>query len=160
MKLCLNKIGALLFFIFSVCYGYYALQIPLYPGEEYDVVTSQTMPKIYAIAGMIISVLAVIMSAVQDLLQQNESEKKERQFNKKGWAQVASLILLMCYYAATLEFLGFILSTISFLIMGYLILGERRIKILFLASVPVVIVFWAIMTQLLGIFLATGDIWG
>lgn len=165
MKLSKDKVGALIFFIFSVCYGYYAYQIPLYPGEEYDVFTSQSMPKIYALIAIIVSVLAVISSLLTDFKNENNDEQHERTqikkiFNRKGWIQVTSLIGLMIYYGFTLELLGFITSTISFLIIGYLILGERNIKTLLLASVPVVIVFWAIMTQLLGIYLATGDLWG
>ncbi|MCJ8295889.1 MAG: tripartite tricarboxylate transporter TctB family protein [Colwellia sp.] len=160
MKISTNVIGALIFFIFSVCYGYYAYQIPLYPGEEYDVFTSQSMPKLYALLGILVSALAIVMSVLTDSRTSDETEKSTNTFDKKGWFQVASLIALMVYYGATLEQFGFILSTISFLIFGFLILGERSKKRLFLASVPVVIVFWAIMTQLLGIYLSTGDLWG
>ncbi|WP_057831622.1 tripartite tricarboxylate transporter TctB family protein [Colwellia sp. TT2012] len=160
MKISKNVIGALIFFIFSVSYGYHAYQIPLYPGEEYDVFTSQTMPKLYAFLGIIVSILAIIMSVLNDSRTTNDTEKSADDFDKKSWLQVASLIALMVYYGATLEQFGFILSTISFLIFGFLILGERSKKRLFLASVPVVIVFWAIMTQLLGIYLSPGDLWG
>ncbi len=160
MKISKNVIGALIFFIFSVCYGYYAGQIPLYPGEEYDVFTSQSMPKLYALLGIIVSSLAIIMSVITDSRSANNSTNDANSFDKQSWIKVASLIALMVYYGFTLEQFGFILSTISFLVFGFLILGERSIKNLFLASVPVVIVFWAIMTQLLGIYLTTGDLWG
>jgi len=166
MKISKDKIGALIFFIFSVCYGYYAYQIPFYPGEEYEVFTSQTMPKLYAFLAIGVSVLAVISSLISDFSNRNQEKEinntgvVNETFNRKGWMQVVSLIALMIYYGTTLEILGFITSTISFLVIGYLILGERNIKRLFLASVPVVIVFWAIMTQLLGIYLTTGDLWG
>lgn len=160
MKISKNVIGALIFFIFSVCYGYYAQQIPLYPGEEYDVFTSQSMPTLYAALGIAVSVLAIILSVIADMKSTNDSVNTPQYFDKKGWIKVVSLLVLMAYYGATLEQLGFILSTISFLVFGYLILGERSKKRLFLASVPVVIVFWAIMTQLLGIYLTTGDLWG
>jgi len=160
MKISKNVIGALIFFIFSVCYGYYAQQIPLYPGEEYDVFTSQSMPTLYAALGIAVSVLAIILSVIADMKSTSDSVNTPQYFDKKGWIKVVSLLVLMAYYGATLEQLGFILSTISFLVFGYLILGERSKKRLFLASVPVVIVFWAIMTQLLGIYLTTGDLWG
>jgi putative tricarboxylic transport membrane protein len=160
MKISKNVIGALIFFIFSVCYGYYAQHIPLYPGEEYDVFTSQSMPKLYAGVGILVSVLAIIFSVIADVRSKSKAPKSAQYFDKKGWIKVISLLVLMAYYGATLELLGFILSTISFLVFGYLILGERSKKRLFLASVPVVIVFWAIMTQLLGIYLTTGDLWG
>jgi len=160
MKISKNIIGALIFFIFSVCYGYYAQQIPLYPGEEYDVFTSRSMPTLYAALGVAISVLAIILSVITDMKSTSKATNAPQYFDKQGWVKVISLLVLMVYYGATLEQLGFILSTISFLVFGYLILGERSKKRLFLASVPVVIVFWAIMTQLLGIYLTTGDLWG
>lgn len=159
MKISTNAIGALIFFIFSVCYGYYAQQIPLYPGEEYDVFTSQSMPKIYAVLGMLVSGVALLMAVFNDVRQSHVTNKNSATFNKQGWIKVVSLIFLMLYYGATLELLGFILSTTSFLIFGYLIMGERSIKSIFFASVPVVLVFWAIMTKLLGIYLTTGDLW-
>lgn len=161
MTISKDKIGALIYFIFSVCYGYYAYEIPLYPGEEFDVFTSQTMPLIYAVASIIISVLALILSIINDIKtkETKETSNETPQYDKTGWIRCFTLLLLMVFYGATLELLGFILSTILFLIMGYLILGERRPKILIIASVPVVIVFWAIMTQLLGIYLSSGDLW-
>jgi len=160
MNISRDKLGALIFFIFSSCYGYYAFQIPLYPGEEYDVFTSQSMPKLYAISGMLFSALALVLSVIEDSKNAEDKENNEKPFfDKKGWTQCASLIGLMVFYGATLETFGFIPATIVFLNLGYLILGERRPKVLFIASVPVVIVFWAIMTQLLGIYLSTGELW-
>lgn len=159
MTITKDKLGALIFFIFSVSYGYYAYEIPLYPGEEYDVFTSQSMPKLYALASIVVSSLAIILSIISDFRSPKNETTEIKTFNVKAWSQVASLIGLMIFYGYTLELFGFISSTIVFLIIGYLILGERRPKILIVASVPVVIVFWAIMTQLLGIYLTTGDIW-
>lgn len=164
MNITKDKLGALFFFLFSISYGYYARQIPLYPGEEYDVFTSQTMPTLYAILAMFTSALALILSVIKDIksAKSNEPTSKRRniQFDYLGWSRCTALIGLMIFYGSTLEPFGFILSTITFLILGYLILGERRIKILFIASVPVVLVFWAIMTQLLGIYLSAGELWG
>ncbi len=157
MTLTKDKAGALIFLMFSICYGYQAYYIPLYPGEEYEVFTSQTMPKVYALLAILISVLALMMAVLKDS-EQAPSEKNEP-FNIKGWGQCAALLLLMLFYGATLEPLGFVLSTIIFLNIGYLIMGERRIKRLLLASVPVVVVFWLVITKLLGIYLAAGNIW-
>jgi putative tricarboxylic transport membrane protein len=159
MTITKDKLGALIFFIFSVSYGYYAYKIPLYPGEEYDVFTSQSMPKLYALASIVVSSLAIILSIISDFKSAKNETTETKTFKVKAWSQVASLIALMIFYGYTLELFGFISSTIVFLIIGYLILGERRPKILIAASVPVVIVFWAIMTQLLGIYLTTGDFW-
>jgi len=109
---------------------------------------------------MLFSALALVLSVIEDSKNTEDKENNEKPFfDKKGWTQCASLIGLMVFYGATLETFGFIPATIVFLNLGYLILGERRPKVLFIASVPVVIVFWAIMTQLLGIYLSTGELW-
>ena len=164
MNITKDKLGALFFFLFSISYGYYALQIPLYPGEEYDVFTSQTMPKLYAILAMLTSAVALLLSVIKDIVTtkniDDSAKEPKTRFDYLGWTRCAALIALMIFYGLTLEPFGFILSTTTFLILGYLILGERRIKILFIASVPVVLVFWAIMTQLLGIYLSAGELWG
>jgi len=157
MTITKDKAGALIFLMFSICYGYQAYYIPLYPGEEYEVFTSQTMPKVYALFAILISLLALMIAVLNDTKQESLAESEP--FNVKGWGQCAALLLLMLFYGATLEPLGFVLSTILFLNIGYLIMGERRIKRLLLASVPVVVIFWLIITKLLGIYLATGNIW-
>jgi len=157
MTITKDKAGALIFLMFSICYGYQAYYIPLYPGEEYEVFTSQTMPKVYALFAILISLLALMIAVLNDTKQKSLAESEP--FNVKGWGQCAALLLLMLFYGATLEPLGFVLSTILFLNIGYLIMGERRIKRLLLASVPVVVIFWLIITKLLGIYLATGNIW-
>ncbi len=154
-----DKLGALVFFIFSVCYGYYATQIPLYPGEEYEPFTSQSMPKLYALTSIIISSLALLLSVIEDIKNKASQQHDQEAFDKAGWLKIAALIGLMLFYGATLEPLGFIVSTTLFLIIGYLVMGERSPKTIFLASLPVVVVFWAIMTQALGIYLSSGSIW-
>jgi len=160
MNITADKIGALVFFIFSVCYGYYAFQIPLYPGEELEVFSSQTMPKVYAFTAIVISSLALILGFIDDIRNGSHvTTQSKDKFDRVGWMRIASLIGLMVFYGTTLEVLGFITSTILFLILGYLIMGERKIKTIILASVPVVIVFWAIMTQALGIYLTNGSLW-
>jgi len=160
MNITADKIGALVFFIFSVCYGYYAFQIPLYPGEELEVFSSQTMPKVYAFTAIVISSLALILGTIDSKKSGlNVTAPSDEKFDRVGWLRIASLIGLMVFYGTTLELLGFITSTIIFLILGYLIMGERKVKHIILASVPVVIVFWAIMTQALGIYLTNGSLW-
>ncbi len=65
---------------------------------------------------------------------------------------------LMVFYGFALTPLGFLLSTILFLIGGILTLGEKRPHVVFFASVPPAVGFWLILDKLLGIYLAPGDI--
>ena len=64
----------------------------------------------------------------------------------------------MVFYGFTIRYLGFLISTTIFLVGGFAVLGERRIKVLLGASIPVVFIFWYLLTQLMGIYLAPGDI--
>jgi putative tricarboxylic transport membrane protein len=59
-------------------------------------------------------------------------------------------------YGLSLDWIGFLLATILFLMGGFYILGERRWKILLSVSIGFVVVFWYSLTQLLEIYLAPG----
>ena len=65
----------------------------------------------------------------------------------------------MVAYSAMLEPFGFLIATSAFLITGFFIMGERRKAVLLFASVPVAVVFWFLMTQVLGIYLVPGNLW-
>lgn len=150
-----DLIGALLFLAVFTGYGVLAWQIPLLPFEEFEVVTSATMPKIYAAMGVLFSVF----SLVAIFLKGNAIQQQDSVLTRAALQQTAALVVLMILYTAGLELLGFVLATLLFLIAGFYLMGERRFKILLLASVPVVLIFWVLMTQVLGIYLASGQLW-
>ena len=77
---------------------------------------------------------------------------------KAEWIPVVLLIVLTLLYGFALDWLGFILSTILFLVSGFRILGENRWRVLLQVSVPFVLVFWFCLTQLLSIYLAPGKL--
>ena len=66
------------------------------------------------------------------------------------------LLLLVVLFGMALDWLGFVVSSTLFLMGGYWLLGERRIKTLLLASIPFVLVFWFVLVKLLDIYLAPG----
>ncbi|MCO7201559.1 tripartite tricarboxylate transporter TctB family protein [Pseudoalteromonas sp. OANN1] len=151
-------LGPVLFLILFSLYAVSAWQIPIMPFEEYEAVNSATLPKVYALIGIVVCLLSIAATLFKGVSAPDTREGAET-ISKATIAQCAALIVLMLIYSSVLEELGFIVSTILFLGCGFLIMGERRKQILLLASVPVVIVFWAIMTQLLGIYLVPGDFW-
>jgi putative tricarboxylic transport membrane protein len=57
-----------------------------------------------------------------------------------------------------MKWIGFIISSILFLLVGFYILGERRIKRMLLASIPLVVMLWFIMSSLLGVYIAPGEL--
>lgn len=148
MNICKDHIGGMTFLLLSVAYGYYAGQIPLLPGDEYEPFTAQTVPSALAILGGILSI-ALLVTA-------DRGEGSGLKLHGYDFSLVAKLLVLVVIFAVALEWIGFLLATVVFLIGGYWLLGERRIKTLLVASVPFSVGIWVILTQLLDIYLAPG----
>ncbi len=143
-----DHIGGLVFLCLSVAYGYYAGQIPMLPGDAFEPFNAQTLPSALAIIGCVLS-LALILSARQD-------PKQRLRLGGYDFALVGLLLVLVVLFGIALEWLGFLLSTILFLIGGYWLLGERRLKTLLIASIPFALFIWFSLSQLLDIYLAPG----
>lgn len=143
-----DHIGGLAFLCLSAAYGYYTGDIAMLPGDEYEPFNAQTLPKVLSLIGVILSI-ALIVSA--------KREASER-LSLKGYdfAIVIKLLLLVVIFGVTLEWLGFLISTVLFLIGGYWVLGERRWKTLLIASLPFGFFIWFALSQLLDIYLAPG----
>lgn len=146
MNIAKDRIGGLIFLALSIAYGYSVTLIPMYPGDEYEVFTAKTLPTALAILGALLSFCLLFASR----------KDPKSQLPELDWVIAIKLILLMVCYGAVLELLGFLIATSLFLFSGYWLLGERRRMILFLCSVPLVIFFWFVLTQLLDIYLAPG----
>lgn len=150
-----DSLGSLIFLLFFTGYAIFAWQIPVLPFEELDAVNSSSIPKVYACFGIFFSLLGIGIPLLKET-------NKEAIFSGLSWRSVRQtlvLLVLMWIYTSTLEPFGFIISTMLFLAGGFLIMGERRWRIVLLASIPVTLVFWFIMTQLLGIYLVPGELW-
>ena len=151
MTMTKDHIGGLLFLGLSVVYGYYAYEIRMFPGDQFEPFNAQTVPIALAwIGGMI----AILMLATASKDQQDKLS-----FAGLDIALVAKLMVLVWVFAQALQWFGFLLSTIGFLMVGYWLLGERRIKTLIMASVPFGLGFWFLLAQVLEIYLAPGQIW-
>jgi len=148
-----SRIGALFFFIFSAFYFYKSFDIHLLRSTMSDVMTARTFPYYLGILGMIVSALILIFSFTNidtdDLL---DMEKLRTYSFKKG----IYLIISMIFYGYTIRSLGFVISTIIFLILGFKILEEKSWKVILLTSFGVSIIFWLLLTQLLGIYVENG----
>ncbi|MGR2769235.1 tripartite tricarboxylate transporter TctB family protein [Photobacterium ganghwense] len=151
MTITKDHIGGLVFLCFSIAYGYYANEIVLFPGDEFEPFNARSMPTALALMGTVL--------AVCQLLTASKKEKECLKLTGYDFSLVAKLLVLMVLFAVSLEWLGFMVGTIFFLAGGYWLLGERRIKIVVLASVPFAVGFWYVLTQLLDIYLAPGRVW-
>lgn len=150
MTISKDHIGGLVFLCLSVAYGYYTGDIPLLPGDEFAPFNAQSLPSALAVLGGILSV-ALIVTA------DRSAEGRVKLAGYDFWL-VGKLLLLVMLLGFVLPWLGFLLSTILFLMGGYWILGVRKVKTLLLASVPFSVVLWFMLAQLLDIYLAPGRI--
>ena len=146
-----DHIGGLVFLCLSLLYGYYAGNIQMLPGDEFEPFTARTVPHTLAIVGAVLS-LALLMTAKRDA-------SKRLSLNGYDFALVAKLLGLIVIFGLALEWTGFMLATLFFLIGGFWLLGERNIKRLLMVSVPFAVGIWFILAKLLDIYLAPGQLY-
>ena len=138
-----DRVGALLFLAFSIAYGAYSFQIPLLSFQAQAAFTARTMPEALSVLGIALS-LALLFK---------RGDGGRAEVAGFQWGAAGLICALMVAYGLTVRPMGFLISTTAFLIGGILVLGERRWWLILVASVPVVVFFWVLMTQLLGVFI-------
>ena len=149
-----EKIGALVMLLFSMAYGLLAFRIPLSFLDQGEFFTSRTMPYALAVLGTILSLLILVMPTVDPEGKRTLTEETRGM----DWKKAILLVVGMIIYGLVMKWLGFIISSIVFLLCGFYILGERRIKRMLLAAIPLVILLWIIMSALLDVYIAPGEL--
>ena len=140
-----DRIGALVMLAFSIGYGLMIFRIPLLPFQAEVAFTARTMPQALCLLGIVLSLVLLFKPASGETAVKVAGLK---------WKTAAALCALMVFYGFTIRGLGFLISTNVFLIGSILILGERRAWIILLASLPIVVFFWVLLTQFLGVYIA------
>ena len=149
-----EKAGALILLTFSIAYGLLAFKIPLTLLAQRETFNARTMPFALGIIGTVLSFLILVLPSGQT----DEEDNVKDAFRGLDWPSVGLLIGMMIFYSITLRFLGFVISSTIFLVGGFYILGERRIWLLLIGSVPLVLFIWFLMSRLLGMYIAPGEI--
>lgn len=149
-----DKVGAIFLLMFSIAYGLLAFQVPLTFISQQETFNARTMPFALGIIGSILSFLILVLPPGQT----GESASIKAAFQGLDWPRVGQLVVMMVIYGLTLRFFGFVISSIIFLVSGFFILGERRIWMLFVGSVPLVLFIWFLMSRILGMYIAPGEI--
>ncbi|MGI9382313.1 MAG: tripartite tricarboxylate transporter TctB family protein [Methyloligellaceae bacterium] len=138
-----NRVSALLLLAVSLTYFMMSYDIELYPGSEEEWITAQTFPRYIGGAAILLCFLILVMPAPDD--------EGLAQWKTFDWVRPGLLCILMICYGLTIKSVGFLLSTTVFLAAGYLVLGERRLWVLLVASLPVAAGFEFILAGLLDI---------
>ena len=141
--------------LLGVClvYGYtawFTMDDSLAPFMRRNPIWPSTFPKVLSILGIIASMII--------LLGFEKGEEKTgdidyRRLHEYKSGQAVALLCLMVAYALCLRPAGFIFSTSAFLILGSVILGERKWHVMIPVSVIATLIVWYLVQQVLGIFL-------
>ncbi len=149
-----EKVGALILLLFTLSYGLLATKIPLTFLAQQEFFTPRTMPYALSIVGVILS-LAILIFPTHDPAGKRTLAQETAGMD---WATAIKLVVLMTLFGLTIKFLGFIVASILFLLIGFWILGERRVKLMLFTAIPLVILLWGLMSMLLGVYIAPGEI--
>ena len=144
MNISPSKIISLLFFIFSGFYLYYAHQIQVFTFDENAAFNAKTFPIYLGYAGLVFSALYVILP---------ETKPSNVDLKVLDYKKTVLLIILMILYGITILRAGYFLSTSIFLVLSYLVLGERKWRWIFTLSFPFVALFMYLLHGLLNIYL-------
>lgn len=151
----LDRWIALIFFVVCAVYGYTAyflMDVGLPPFMQRNPIWPSTFPKVLAILGMICS-LVILFGFEKSDKEPGAMDINYRRLTEYNLGQAILLICLMILYAFSLRPIGFVTSTVLFLVLGAATLGERR----FVVLVPVALIaagsIWYLVQEVLGIFL-------
>jgi len=139
-----SKIISLLFFIFSGFYLYTAYQIQVFTFDENAAFNAKTFPIYLGYAGVVFSALYIILP---------ETKQSNVDLKILDYKKTILLVILMVFYGLTILRVGYFLSTSIFLVLSYIVLGERKWIWIFTLSFPFVAIFMYLLHGLLNIYL-------
>ena len=141
--------------LLGIClvYGYtawFTMDDSLAPFMRRNPIWPSTFPKVLSVLGIATS-LVIVLGLEKS--QPKEVEIDYRRLWEYNLGQALLLLGLMVAYALLLRPAGFLFSTSAFLILGSLILGERRILVTLIIAAIATGAVWYLVQVVLGIFL-------
>ncbi|MDV7340221.1 tripartite tricarboxylate transporter TctB family protein [Terasakiella sp. A23] len=148
----LDKWIAVFFLAFSLAYGYASYTYPLLPFERNMAFLPNTLPTALSVIGIVIS-LILLLGKKSDEEEGASSDIDLNKLKEYKIGQACSILAAMVVYALLLRPLGFIPTTIFFLVGCGWILGERKLHIMISVAAVGTIGIWYLVQEVLGIFL-------
>ena len=159
----LNRVVALVLLAFSSGYLYLAYSYHLLPFERFLAVKPNTMPMGLAIGGIICSLIILIQPQIPDVEGDGTVNRPDAEYLQNpqnfNWGQGIGLLVLAAVYAVSLHALGFLFCTSAFLVLGGILLGERRYTFLIPIAITASVLVWYLVDEVLTIFLRPWPSW-
>ncbi len=152
----LDRWIALAFITLCCVYGYatfFTMDDQLPPILRRNPVWPSTFPKILTILGLIVGFIILFGAKRASGETKKDGAIDLTRLGDYKIGQALALIALMVAYALMLRPMGFVGATVGFLLIGSLILGERRFHILIPVAVIAAGSIWYLVQEVLGIFL-------
>ncbi len=145
------------FVILSVALAYayaafFTMDQLLPPFMQRNPIWPSTFPKVLSVLAILIS-LVILFGLERAPANDSEPDIDYRRLGDYHLWQAVALLALMVAYALLLRPAGFLLSTVGFLTIGAVTLGERKFHILLPVAIFATGVVWYLVEQVLGIFL-------
>jgi len=143
--------------LLGICliYGYtafFTMDDNLAPFMRRNPIWPSTFPKVLAVLGAI-AAFVILIGLEGPQKPPKEGDIDYRRLGDYKIGQAAALLGLMVAYALLLRPAGFILSTTGFLILGSVILGERKWLTMIGVSGAAAGFVWYLVQEVLGIFM-------
>ncbi|MEO0342875.1 MAG: tripartite tricarboxylate transporter TctB family protein [Pseudomonadota bacterium] len=151
----LDRWIALVILVVALAYGYgafFTMDQLLPPFMRNTPVWPSTFPKILSVMAVVIS-LAILLGLEKSGKGSDASGIDYKKLKEYNYGQAIALLGLMIAYALMLRPAGFIASTTGFLVLGAVVLGERKFHWLILIAVAASFGVWYLVQEVLGIFL-------
>jgi len=153
----LDRWIALAFIALCCVYGYaafFTMDDLLPPILQRNPVWPSTFPKILSVAGIVVGLIVLLSPKPPG--KDDAPKDGAIDITRLGdyhVGQAIGLLALMVAYALTLRPLGFLTSTVLFLTLGAVLLGERKLHILIPVALLAAGSIWYLVQEVLGIFL-------
>jgi len=153
-----NKVGSSFILLFSLIYLAAIFKIPVNESLSYDVVSARTLPYCLALVAILVCLLQIFVSAEDDA-EDDAEESLYAAIQGFQWQPCLQLTAAMFLYGMSFEFLGFLLATFLFLLVGFAILKEKRYLLSLSVAGGVALFMWLVLTQLFSIHLDSGEVY-
>ena len=148
----LERSLALFFLTISIIYGYTSfviIDVSLPPFAKMSPVWPSSFPKILSAMGVVLGFYLVFSKPSAN----TKTEIDLKHLQSYSWVPAFALLGMMVAYALLLRPMGFIFSTFSFLVIGSMVLGERKLLLLSIVSLIGSGGIWYLVQEVLGIYL-------
>jgi len=152
----MDRVIALVILAVCLLYGYtafFTMDAGLPPFMQRNPVWPSTFPKVLAVLGIVVSLFIALGFEKSPAKTTSEVDIDLKRLREYKLGQAIALLVLMVCYAFSLRPLGFLVSTTLFLLLGSVILGERKFHVMIPVALITSASVWYLVQQVLGIFL-------